>query len=119
VPEGVGNALAALDVFLLASPSEGFSLALTEAWLCGVPVVATRVGAVPELEGTHGQMVVPVPAGAESAELAAAVRRALSADNRVVIERAKEVAWRHFTAQAMADRWTGFLMMIAAPRKAE
>jgi len=48
--EQIGDALNALEVFMLASPSEGFSLALTEAWLCGVPAVATRVGAVPELE---------------------------------------------------------------------
>ena len=108
--EQIGNALAALDVFMLASPSEGFSLALTEAWLCGVPTVATRVGAVPELEEMHGQLVVPVSVGAGPAELAAAVRRALSAEGREVAERARRIAWRHYTAGAMGQRWTEFLV---------
>lgn len=110
--EQIGDALAALDVFVSAAPSEGFSLALTEAWLCGVPTVATRVGAVPELEELHGQMVVPVSVGAGQAELATAVRRALSAENRPVVERAKQVAWRHYTAEAMGQRWTEFLVNV-------
>ncbi|OYV68294.1 MAG: hypothetical protein B7Z74_08470, partial [Deltaproteobacteria bacterium 21-66-5] len=112
--EQIGDALAALDVFVLASRSEGFSLALTEAWLCGVPAVATRVGAVPELEASHAQLVVPVRVEASAQELAAAVRRAVSPDGRAVAERAKRVAWQHYTAQAMADRWSEFLVGVGA-----
>jgi len=112
--EQIGDALNALEVFMLASPSEGFSLALTEAWLCGLPAVATRVGAVPELEALHGQMVVGVPAGASPDVLAAAARRALSSEGRTIAERARTVAWRHYTAQAMADRWADYLIEVVA-----
>ncbi len=111
--EQIGNALHALDVFVLASPSEGFSLALTEAWLCGVPAVATRVGAVPELEALHGRIVVDVPVGAGPDELAAAARRALGPEGRITADRAKAIAWRHYTAQTMAERWTNFLVKTA------
>lgn len=114
----IGNVLNALDVMVLASPSEGFSLVLTEAWLCGTPAVATRVGAVPELEAIHGQLVTPVPVRATAEELAAAVKTAIAPENGSVVERAKSVAWRHYTARAMADRWTEFLSQIASPARA-
>ena len=41
--------LAACDVFVLPSRMEGFGLAAVEAMAAGVPVVATRVGGVPEV----------------------------------------------------------------------
>jgi N-acetyl-alpha-D-glucosaminyl L-malate synthase BshA len=41
--------LAPADVFLLASREESFGLSALEAMACGVPVVATRVGGVPEV----------------------------------------------------------------------
>ncbi|HYA16541.1 MAG TPA: N-acetyl-alpha-D-glucosaminyl L-malate synthase BshA [Bryobacteraceae bacterium] len=42
------------DVLLMPSEMESFGLAALEAMACGVPVVATRVGGVPELI-THGE----------------------------------------------------------------
>ncbi|MBS1818031.1 MAG: N-acetyl-alpha-D-glucosaminyl L-malate synthase BshA [Acidobacteria bacterium] len=41
--------LSAADVFLLPSAQESFGLAALEAMACGVPVVASRVGGVPEV----------------------------------------------------------------------
>jgi glycosyltransferase involved in cell wall biosynthesis len=50
------NYLAAMDVFALTSESEGMPLAVLEAWAVGRPVVASRVGGLPELivEGVYG-----------------------------------------------------------------
>lgn len=45
----LGEVLAHADVFLLPSATESFGLAALEALACGVPVVATRVGGVPEV----------------------------------------------------------------------
>lgn len=50
--------LAALDIVLLSSRSEGMPVALIEAGAAGVPVVATPVGGVPELvvDGETGRL---------------------------------------------------------------
>lgn len=49
------------DVLVLASHAEGLPYALLEAMAAGVPVIATRVGAIPEVVqgGVHG-LFVPV-----------------------------------------------------------
>lgn len=65
--------LRALDVFVLSSRSEGFSLSTVQAMACGVPVVATRCGAPEEIveEGVTGLLAPP----ADPAALADAVLR--------------------------------------------
>lgn len=50
----VATYLRAANLFVLPSISEGFSLSTLEALACGLPVIATRVGAIPELI-QHGQ----------------------------------------------------------------
>ncbi len=49
--ERVEDLLACSDVFLLPSLEESFGLAALEAMAAGVPVVATRVGGLPEVVG--------------------------------------------------------------------
>lgn len=110
--EHVGDVYAAIDVFLLASPSEGFSLALAEAWWLGVPTVATRVGAVPELEQRYGEITAIVPVGATPEQLAGGVRRALSPEHRPVIHRAKSMARHHCTMESYGRSWTAFLLEV-------
>lgn len=46
--------LSAADIFLLPSQSESFGLSALEAMSCGVPVVATNMGGIPEVV-SHGE----------------------------------------------------------------
>ncbi len=69
--------LQASDVWVFPSDYEGFSLALAEAMACGCVVVATEVGAAPDLivEGKSGFLCEPK----NPAALNAALERALAA----------------------------------------
>lgn len=67
--------LKGFDVFALSSSKEGLPWAILEASLAEVPIVATRVGALPELieDGVTGSLVPPSDAVALSAALRAAL----------------------------------------------
>jgi glycosyltransferase involved in cell wall biosynthesis len=71
---------------LLAVPSlyEGFSLPAVEAMACGTPVVASAVGALPELVGADGRCGALVPAG-DSTALAARLAALLAAPERCAV----------------------------------
>lgn len=67
--------LRAADVFVLPSHQEGMSNALLEAMACGLAVVATTVGAAPEMieSGANGWLVPPHDVPALGAALIAAL----------------------------------------------
>jgi glycosyltransferase involved in cell wall biosynthesis len=66
--------LAAAAVFVLPSVWEGQPLILQEALRAGVPVVATRVGGIPELTGEDAILVPP----GDQDQLSDAVRAVLT-----------------------------------------
>lgn len=55
----VPDLMAALDIFLMPSLWEGFGLTLLEAMAAALPVIGTRIGAIPEvvLDGETGVLV--------------------------------------------------------------
>jgi glycosyltransferase involved in cell wall biosynthesis len=58
-PEGL---LQASDIFVLASVGEAFGMVVAEALACGVPVVGSRSGAIPEIveDGKTGLLATPL-----------------------------------------------------------
>ena len=72
--DGLAALMSAADVFCLASSREGWPNVVQEAMSCGTPVVATDVGAVPQMiqDGVNGLVTPPDDVEA----LAEALRRA-------------------------------------------
>ena len=65
----------ACDLFVLPSLDEGSPTVIPEAWGCGIPVVATAVGGVPELFQSNNIGILVEPRNSE--DLASAILSAL------------------------------------------
>jgi glycosyltransferase involved in cell wall biosynthesis len=86
----------------LAYPSldEGFGFPLLDAMQAGVPIVATRVGSIPEVAG-EAAVLVQLD---DEAELASALISAVSDEQvRRTLITAGDQQWRRFTWQRCAD----------------
>jgi glycosyltransferase involved in cell wall biosynthesis len=68
-PGPVGDAFAALDVYVRASVEDSSPIGVHEAMSVGLPIVLTRVGGAEELvdDGTHALLIPPEDPGALSA----------------------------------------------------
>jgi glycosyltransferase involved in cell wall biosynthesis len=83
------------------SRDEGFGLPLLEAMASGVPVVATRAGALPEIAGDAAILVEP----GNPVELAGGIERALADRERLVaagFDRARQFSWVETAEKTLA-----------------
>jgi glycosyltransferase involved in cell wall biosynthesis len=93
----------AIDLLVAPSRWEGFGLMLVEAMACGTPIVATRVGAIPDVV-EHGRSALLVAPG-DGAALAQAMSQLLSDDPLCArLSAGGPVRARQFSWQASADR---------------
>lgn len=102
----VPSLLQGLDLFVLSSLSEGYSMALLEACAVGLPIVATDVGGNGEIirDGDNGRLV---PAE-DPAALATAMLALLQEPARASAQGAAARSWvaRHGSLDTMAARYT-------------
>ncbi|HEY4027872.1 MAG TPA: glycosyltransferase family 4 protein [Candidatus Dormibacteraeota bacterium] len=91
------------EVAVVPSLYEGFSLPAVEAMACGLPLVATTAGALPEVVGADGDAALLVPPG-DPCALADALTRLLAdaALRRDLGERGRARVLRRFTWESTA-----------------
>jgi teichuronic acid biosynthesis glycosyltransferase TuaC len=93
--------ISAADVFCLASSREGWPNVIHEALACGTPVVATNVGAVPQMIASerYGIVVPPDNLPALQAALAAALSKTW--ERRIIAERGQTRSWPQVAAEVL------------------
>jgi glycosyltransferase involved in cell wall biosynthesis len=98
--------LAQLDIFLLPSISEGFSIATVEAMATGLPVIVTRCGG-PEEIVSHGEDALVVDVASYEA-ICSAVRMLISRPPLMaqISSRARKSVTDRFNSGAMVDKYT-------------
>lgn len=111
-----GDLLAAADVFVLPSTAEAHPLALTEAWVAGVPTVYCDWPFAAQIRWEHGQdLGTVIPVDFEVEDLADAICRSVAHPVDRVTAKARDIAWEHYTAAAMAARWEKYLGILQTP----
>jgi glycosyltransferase involved in cell wall biosynthesis len=110
--------LGSLDVAVLASRAEGLPNAVLEYMAAGRPIVATTVGAVPELieDGVHGLLVPP----GDPAALATAILRLLREPGLAtsLATAARQRVHERYSRAAMVHRFEAFYEGLTAGRVA-
>lgn len=105
----IPRVLAALDLYAAPSESEGFGLALVEALLCGLPVVASDIGAHREI--ADGNPFVRFHAPRDPSGLRDGIRHFLSLPSPVDSGGRDLVAHR-FSEEAMVARWRDLFLSL-------
>ncbi len=105
----------AMDILLLTSHSEAFPLTLAEAAACGVPVVATAAGGVPDVvqDGKTGLLAPPGDKSLLVTHLARlchdpALRQQLG-------QNAREWAVKEFSVEQMVQRYSRLFLELLEP----
>ncbi len=110
--------LSDLDIAVLSSRAEGMSNAILEYMAAGRAIIATTVGATPDLieDGIHGLLVPPNDAD----RLAEAIRRLLldPALARRLGEAARQRVCERYSRAAMVRRFENYYLRLANTRRA-
>jgi glycosyltransferase involved in cell wall biosynthesis len=113
----VQRLLAAFDVFALPSISEGLPLVVLEAMATALPIVASRVGGVPDviLEGETGLLVPPGDRAALRSRLLELAADRAAAD--ALGARARRVALERYSLEHMAGEYMEIYQRLARGRR--
>ena len=110
--DAVAPLLQQSDLFLLPSQSESFGLAALEAMACGVPVVASRAGGLPELILDDETGILEPPGSVEAMARRAAELLRDSARHRAMSEAASARA-QEFAADRIVPQYEALYRQVA------
>jgi glycosyltransferase involved in cell wall biosynthesis len=111
----VGAFLRSVDAVVVVSRQEGFPMAAIEAGLAGVPLIATRVGALPELLAEEA-LFVDSQDGAPSLD---SMRRAIAGLGPAWGERLRARITRLCAQETVAAQYASLIHAVVAERAAE
>lgn len=116
--EDVPDILAAADLFVMPSLSEGLPLALVEAMAAGLPVVVSDVGGIPEV-ATGGREAILVPPG-DAVKLAGGLATLIRdpGARAAMGAAARGRALREFSVSTMCEAYERLYRGAATPRSA-
>jgi glycosyltransferase involved in cell wall biosynthesis len=114
VPEA-GRLFKAFDLFVLSSRTEGVPMVLFEAMAAETPIIATRVGGVPDVVSEREALLV----SSENPTALASAIRAVHADREVAATRAAAARQRldeEFAVDPWLERYEDLYRRIKLPR---
>jgi glycosyltransferase involved in cell wall biosynthesis len=114
-PSVVGSWFRAADLYVHASRAETFPLAILEALACGLPVVASAVGGVPEQIGANTGLLVPPGDARILFEALSALLDDPDRRREMGLAAAKDAA-RRFGRERQADEYVGWFRELARNR---
>lgn len=107
----VARILNNLDVFVLSSNTEGFSIACIEAMACGIPVVATRSGGPEQILAGEAGLLVPT---GDPDSLALALKRVICSKDLAATLTARAIKRVHeqYSLSTMLSRYEALLERV-------
>ena len=113
----IDTVLACCDVFLLPSATESFGLAALEAMAHGIPVIASRVGGLPEVvrHGVDGYLEAMGDVDAMAEDALTLLRN--PALRRTMGESAKQRAFGTFAEGPIIDQYEALYSQVLSPAK--
>jgi glycosyltransferase involved in cell wall biosynthesis len=113
----INRCLAALDIFVMSSYAENFSIALLEAMRAKLPIVATKVGGNPEAieSGREGVLVPAADPEALATGIIALVNDRQLREKMAL--KAQERFLGHFTSEKMVEKTASWLLACVVRHK--
>jgi glycosyltransferase involved in cell wall biosynthesis len=116
-PHAVADYYRVADVYVHAARADTFPTTILEALACGIPVVATAVGGIPEqIEQNKTGFLIPL---GDAVDMAQSIQLLLEDDNlrQQVSHQAAETAQCKFNAERMANDYLDWYQNILQSRK--
>jgi len=112
--DDVHRYLRASDAFVFPTEEEAFGISLVEAMACGLPCIATRVGAIPDIANDGTALLVPP---GDRLALEVAIRKVLDRpDLRARLGRAAHARARSFSVDSVADAYGELFVRLSRAR---